>query len=423
MSNNLLNTTIEFKCIYGATFKITQECNVSINQNSILLNNQQLRRITPPPPCPLCPLPSGSPGPCTDTIILPMWSFVSNISITGAAPLTSKSFCLCSKGMKIEPKNFQRINITNEAINFDIYFPPLKNIGSKTQVDNMVETNEENITKSTAMTNEETEISEESYRYALCNYKTCGKAKTCNYITTPHSIIGLLKYDGDSTYLRQNMEEYTPDQYVHERTSITEVISIMSENYGVQHHHIISSRQCYNTIPELVKLGNFYQYNINNANNGICLPSGGGYDNAESIDDKIQIAFDAMNSTKKQWHVGGHSMRLLINALREIPQFAENILTQNATSVITGYDQSVIDLLSKFLNHRKNSYMDSCRINDYENQRNEFCELMNRISERIRLKLVDYDIAPQNCQWFYISKMSLYYAYEEILKDYKTVIF
>ncbi len=415
MGDVYLNKSIKFKCVYNAVFNAAlSSSNVSIKGEKAILATTPLTCISPGVcPLPECLLPNGQPGPCIHfgkLHVSPNWTDTSSaaLKVNGQKVLSSSSFCPCSLGIKITPEQFGSINVSDSVSSFDVSF---------------TDSSHEDICENKTSANENADSLEESFlencKYALCNYKNCDKARECKYINTPHSIRNFAPFDGDADLLKKNMANLNREIYDSECNKITETLSCKNINYQVQHHHMISSLQCYDKLPELVKIGNFYGFNINNAYNGICLPSGGGYSASDDLDEKTSISFGAMDQIGKQWHVGGHSMKLLINSLQKIPAFVEKALGQGTTSVITSYDQSVRDLLNKFLLNNKNKYMDSCRLENYEKQSEEFKLLMNRIADRLRQKLINFNVSPDadSFKWFYISKMSLYYAYEDILKD------
>ena len=436
MGEVYLNDAILFKCKFGATFRGCSSVNTLIKGKKALNSSVLVQNIDAAPV--LCkdlpPLPNGQqqPCPCYLAMKAPVpvnWISASKIKINGASALTNKSYFSCPIQNRVEPSSFDKINVNNsinkayDNISFDSRYKKHaaaanKNLAAKSSREEV-----NNASLNNSDSENLAESFEENYKYALCDYKNCGKVKVCKYIKTPNSIEGYGPYDGNSTFLKENMKKNANVSYEKETNEITSILSPLGENYTVQHHHIIPSKQCYNKVSELVKLGNFYEYNINNANNGICLPSGGGYGKPNALDENISISFRAMNKTSKQWHIGGHSMSLLINTLHQIQPFVEDVLCENATAAITGYDQSVTEKLRQFLSLNKNNYLDTCRVEDYDRQKKDFCSKMDRISLWIRKKLINYNENPKNHQWYYISKMSLYYAFEDLLRDYKEKIF
>jgi hypothetical protein len=88
--------------------------------------------------------------------------------------------------------------------------------------------------------------------------------------------------------------------------------------YGRARHHIIPAIQCFAMLPRLVAMASMVNYNINAKENGIGLPtvwnpyklSNGTPvkfgDLKKDDPEKKRIQYDAMRTTKAQWHVGNH---------------------------------------------------------------------------------------------------------------------
>nr|MBP3282887.1 AHH domain-containing protein [Treponema sp.] len=265
---------------------------------------------------------------------------------------------------------------------------------------------------------------EEAKKYALCDYGSCSKEKQkkCPYMKSKTICEG--EFIGNGSKLQKNMMSNS-SAYEKGSKNIKERTSLQNIPFTVQHHHLISSNQCYTQIPELVKLGNFYGYNINNEVNGICAPSGGGYSENMPLDDKIKHSFDAMNKTNVQWHVGMHSMDSVKGKLEKTSKKVNNALLSNISSSLQSYDASVKKLLqTDLLDKLQTDFEESCRCDDTEQEKADFINKMNAISKEVYAKIANYNKNTADTrQWFYISKMAFYYAFEETLKSYKNIIF
>lgn len=292
---------------------------------------------------------------------------------------------------------------------------------------NNVENDVDNAEASSNNSNSETDLTdeelEEAKKFALCDYGSCGddKARKCPYMKSKTICEG--EFIGSGGKLRKNMEKNL-SSYVSDTNNIIEKSSILGVKFKVQHHHLISSEQCYTQMPELVKLGNFYGYNINNENNGICAPSDGNYSSETTVDNKIAHAFDAMAKTNVQWHVGSHSMNDVKGRLEKISKKVNDALLTQISSSLQGYDVSVMNLLQKrILKVLQPEFNVSCRCDNKEQEKEDFITKMNATSKEIYAKLASYNKSTANTrQWFYISKMALCYAFDSLLK-YKKDIF
>jgi hypothetical protein len=92
-------------------------------------------------------------------------------------------------------------------------------------------------------------------------------------------------------------------------------------NYTTAAHHLIPAIQCLSKFPRLSQMCEVVGYNVNNAENGLSLPTCAQknlnrYENSEgqqvkygklSNEDKQNVAFLIMEGTNFQWHVGHHN--------------------------------------------------------------------------------------------------------------------
>lgn len=248
---------------------------------------------------------------------------------------------------------------------------------------------------------------EEIYEHAVCNYKDCDKASSCEYLKTSYKLNKEDSSKKNAAILKANIARDFYDFYCGECEKIRSNFCL------VNHHHIIPAKQCFKPFLELVKLANFYGYDINNALNGICLPSmGKGYDK-QDFNVKCEIAFDAMQKLGKQWHKGHHEFE-------KFSAIANNLLSSRADP--KDYKTAVDDYLIKFFNGNKSRWGD-CPANNYEAKAKDFCERMNAVSKSIAGKLRKFETEPKKSAPFFVSKLAYYFAYYNELKQHEDILF
>jgi hypothetical protein len=261
-----------------------------------------------------------------------------------------------------------------------------------------------------ALTEEKTqEISERqsdreshyTYPYALCNYQTCDKRDTCQYLTSSLDILN------DAAILKENLCRDRFEYYT-EVCSKIETTRYENSGYMTAHHHIIPGNQCLKQMKELVLLANYYHYDINNAINGICLPTMNDVYDSSDMEGKIQIAMKAMDTLRMQWHKGGHGYLGKLEAVEKIARDIDVLLPRP----FIDYAQAVRDELAKFRTKLRQNMI--CRCQDYDMQAKEFTDCMNHISQRIAKRLDAFHEEPQKAAPFFVSRMAILYAYNLI---------
>lgn len=243
------------------------------------------------------------------------------------------------------------------------------------------------------------------------------KCKKCRYVQTDDSHMLSAKKEGGSKQpgeiLRENYEiEFnilgdTRKKYRKICRSINEEYEIFSQiGCGNQAHHILSTKDVYeqDKLRFVLKMANFYQYDVNEAYNCIILPA---YNSkAERQKSELQVSFGkssdfdkrsskyyAMRMSGRQWHGGGHGIDF------------EN--SQN----ISCYVVEVTDLIYQCMKKEKKNH---CRIDEkhYEADRKEFIERLHKGLDYVREHLIEFDKDPQKSLPFYVSRDAYEYAFD-----------
>lgn len=426
MGNKYLNKNVRFQCQNGNAVWFSPQngdMKTKVKGADILLDDCKLSLIGVPRQgqCNLFLDPStGAPGPCIAVNLSGNWVNNSKVSIGGKRALLNNCSINCSRcgTIKIFAPTTVSINVDNDAkaqaVNVDGTNPVMNDCSSNSEFKD-VGGNKNN--KSFAITeNSEKTVSENDevanrteVEYALCDYKNCSKAKECNYLKASHT----LKETNESknaTELKVNMGKDAFDLYTGECGDIATSL-YGSYMYSIAHHHIIPANQCFKLFAEIVKLANFYDYNINKAENGISLPTMNlGYDK-QPFDLRKDIAFNAMNKLGKQWHKGGHKYSCKISA------DLDSVLPKPFYHYKDAVDKELTSFSIKLTEKMK------CRCDNYDQQAKEFARVMDHICEKIANKLRRFEDAPQKSYPCYISKLAFYFAYREELASYEDELF
>lgn len=406
----------DFKVMINGAEALKSDCRLSLIGSSMLGQ------------CNLMPDPAtGSPGMCKAAMISGSWSNNTNMKIGGKGVLNSGCSIRCPMGGLITPFNptIMAINVDDEANTQKGDVARISNeSNAKNTVgqappgdlgnDSGIEVNGGNDTfdasensypipneqTSNEQTQEETE--DVMYaEYALCDYKNCSKAKECEYLKTAHTLKETDERK-NAAALKLNMGKDTFDLYAGDCAAIATSL-YGSYMYSVAHHHLIPANQCFKGFAEIVKLANFYNYDINKAENGISLPTmNAGYDK-QPFELRKKIAFQAMSALHRQWHKGGHKYSCKISAG----------IDSALSKPFKHYKDAVDGELTSF--SIKLSEELRCRAENYDRQAADFTKTMDHICERIANKLRRFEDAPQRSYPCFVSKLAFYYAFIEEL--------
>lgn len=234
---------------------------------------------------------------------------------------------------------------------------------------------------------------------AECEQSDKEKFENCKYRKKTNEV------DNNAAKLRMNLNNNSNKK---DEDDFDEISTLKNEENGKKNscriaaHHIISGKQVFQDLSEIVNLTQGVGYDINCAENGIFLPtneSNFGYDKEKMITDneKIFSAYGAMDELGRQWHVGGHSYKIPDDILNENIQLNE---IKNYAEIVRKKVQQ------KFGVER---YKQTCR--DKDEQKKKIIEKMNQISLEIKEKLRDFKQNPQNSYPYFVSKVAVEYAY------------
>ena len=168
-----------------------------------------------------------------------------------------------------------------------------------------------------------------------------------------------------------------------------------------------SGKQIFAAHPYLVKLANYYRYDINCAENCILLPTTHSFEGKEGLC-KQANGYVAMSYMKQQWHVGGHSYTMDRETIFNIDNYLEKTSVNNIV-----FYKNYVEAVEHEINILEAKYKKpSCRKKDYASKQKRFIDGMNQISARVGQKLLDFRSSPKKSFPYYVSKEAVHYAFD-----------
>lgn len=439
MATVYLNKNVRFKCSGGNAvyFKpVDGASKVTVSGATVLLEDCKLQLIGPIRfgQCKYTtnPATNSPPGPCRHLLILKgNWEGMEKVSITisGKRPLDSRSFMKCGAPLgvaKIEPfkPTYKPLTVDNGAsrVSVKIGVPASESAADASSPNRAAQTPGEGSGQVLAETLEvqspqetpspdsgedKQDSTPPSDEYTLCAMNRSEACETCEYRNASH-VPAETDESKNAAALKKNMETLF-NSYIQETGRIEQLTLEKCRTYSSAHHHLIPVNQCFKGNPKLVKLANYYKYDINNALNGICLPSATDGYSGQSVERRRDVAFYAMKKLRLQWHVGGHQTT--------IPEKVDARLLKPFQS----YKDQVDKLLDMFIaRHFKKA---GCRAESYDMRAKKFHADMDELCGKVRERVLKFGVNPQDSGCIYVSKMSLYYAFYKELREYQDILF
>lgn len=178
-------------------------------------------------------------------------------------------------------------------------------------------------------------------------------------------------------------------------------------SWNNQAHHLISINAAYCHYPQLVKLGNYFGFDINGKENCCFLPcweSGDEYGQKAPHLKKAQ-AYEVMKASMLQWHVGQHSYRI------EIPESIRQKYPE--LRLIENYNDLINRQLKMILAECQERFGGICPEEQFEEHRTWFLhEKMMALSSEIEKRLDLFKGTGRDSFPYFVSLEALRYAYE-----------
>ena len=345
------------------------------------------------------------------------------IKCNGNMVLTEKSSINCIHGGVIRP--LASDCITGIGIASGIPDIPFYNtdVDSKNGSEKEIETSKnQSITDANKeqeiLQNEgEMETNESAYAsHSLCDYENCEERETCKYYKSQIFV------ENESSLLKSNFINNRSDEWkkyfeLHKRKNLE------SQNGGwrIAAHHIISGNQVLmmrddsgNLLyGEIVKLANYFGYDINNEWNCIMLPTNeNGFGELEQIT-KYAIPYDVMWMMGRQWHVGGHEYRLDKDTIHNLTEHYQRNLNQYPTPGYPNFFVNYKEAMKEEMNLLMMKYSrPRCWKKNYESRKKSFFDDMNSLSKKVERYLLAFGNNPRKSFPFFVSRISVEYAYD-----------
>lgn len=235
------------------------------------------------------------------------------------------------------------------------------------------------------------------------------KCKECSYPNASTNV------DNNSIILRKNWENATPEPCAPWDEHYRELIGEFGHSkWKYAAHHIISGMQVFKPNIEIVRLANFYGYDINNADNCIMLVSNID-DYGNRIGGKAVNAYETMSESKIQWHVGGHSYKFdekktdeLIKRIKYMAKPADIYdFYASKEPEIKSYAKLLEDELEKI----KTSMCQNKVCRNTPDQKAAFFERIAALTQKVEKKLGSFKEKRTHSFPYYVSVMAFEYAF------------
>lgn len=421
------------------------------SSNSCVLTDRAILMMSQPGQCPKSLSPAGVPLPCPCVTFPPgSWKKASErLTINSGSVLVKDSYVMCPQAGKIKVTIPRENNIEIKSHSVSMGMPSGVSVGSvstaatvsaspivpsatveKTENKKLDELNkpkmpvkkkeqsvklpqqtEKTLKQQQSITTiavvEPNQKSREipNYQYALCDYKNCPEWQTCEYLKAPDSADSI---KNSAATLGKNYKEQYLEQYTaYEEETKRRNAESREGNWSTAKHHIISGKQIFAAHPYLVKLANYYRYDINCAENCILLPTTHSFEGKEGLC-KQANGYVAMSYMKQQWHVGGHSYTMDRETIFNIDNYLEKTSVNNIV-----FYKNYVEAVEHEINILEAKYKKpSCRKKDYASKQKRFIDGMNQISARVGQKLLDFRSSPKKSFPYYVSKEAVHYAFD-----------
>lgn len=260
-------------------------------------------------------------------------------------------------------------------------------------------------------------ISNVNAKYARCPYEICRERDACAYFNAKAGI------ENNSAELKKRFETDRQEEDAAYKSLHKKARSEFPKyGWGYEGHHLISGNQVFMAVEKksgclkyghLLMLANMCEYDINNANNCILLPSiarrEGPWGTLELFE-KAAKAFDVMDIMKRQWHLGGHAYTIPKDSLKYYKPTGRQVLMSGTGEYFPNYAASVQSKLNQ-LNERYSRKRCWNKLNTPE-FRNRFVKELDRTSYEIEQMLLKFAARPKDSYPYFVSKVSVDYAYD-----------
>lgn len=258
---------------------------------------------------------------------------------------------------------------------------------------------------------------ESSYAsHTLCDYVNCSERNSCEYF------LSQVYVENSSAKLSSNFQnnrvsEWNEYQNKHKAKNA----EYEKGGWRIAAHHMISGNQVLmmkdeagNLLyGEIVKLANYFGYDVNNEWNCIMLPTNeSNFGQLEPVT-KMASAYDVMWIMGRQWHVGGHQYSLDKETLHHLSEYYKKYPEQYPTpgnpDFFSNYRNAMKEEMDKLMLKYSRT---QCWKKGFARKKQTFFNEMNSLSKRIEQYLLAFEKNPRMSFPFFVSKVSVEYAYD-----------
>lgn len=438
MSEKFLNSGSIFKCSICPTVKIQpreiMNHRTTFGGRTVLTTTTQMFVMTLGI-CPYSEIPPNQAGvTCIPRLLAGNWTKFSKHTAGGKNILieSSEFLCAASKAKGGDGRITVDTNAVNNVVQDRYALPVLTKIGDSPKVsdrkkpDKNTAGNVSNKTGGNAQSGKgesferQKEDAVEEYPAVedlYCPYdRKKEKCKSCKYLQSNSEHMESAQRGGSSkqpgVILRENYEAgydvlgETRKYYVNPCRTIDEEYALFTRiNCGNAAHHILSTKDVYeqDKLKFVLKLANFYGYDVNEAYNCIILPGLNAFEERNKTEfqvkfgketdyEKRKFKYYSMRESGRQWHGGGHGKDF-----------------ENEHN-ISCYAAQVTDLLYSYM---KNETKQHCRIEEayFEKDKERFIRIIHHVIDIVRKKLISFEVKPQNSLPFFVSADAYNYAF------------
>ena len=416
----ILHKGASFKCSLNPSIWITadeQGNTKTTDSRKKILTSQAKCQVKTPLTCPaLTAQAGGTPTPCQ--LSQGDWGLTSSkVKCEGYNVLTDNSYTKCMHGGIITFKNiFQNIcSITPMAMIRDIS-AGMQNSSDFSQRQTAYSEQNHGATQGSAVDHNITQPENQYVSHAKCEYGDCEDKESCEYLNSQ------IYVENNSSRLSGNFQKNRAGEW-NEYLSLHNRKNAESKGGGwrIAAHHIVSGNQVFmmkddsgNLLyGELVKLANYFGYDVNNADNCIMLPTNQSNFGENEPLVKAATAYDVMGFMGRQWHVGGHEYRLDKETLKNMHDFyqkhPEQYPSPGNPDFFSNYKTAMKEEMDKI--YAKYS-KPRCWKKNYEKNKRDFINTMNGLSKKVEKYLLNFKDNPRMSFPFFVSKVTVEYAYD-----------
>lgn len=438
MGPKVLTEDCKFICMANPSLAISVKDPMSNNfqdSKSNILTETSKCNVDIPLQCPILTAQSGgtAPVPCdlSEATLLPWDKTNKKIKIKGRCVLTSDSNRKCVHGGSIIPVLPSGITTITPVIGVSSVLTGdnasgTDKVNNKSETPETVKMSNENTAGANKVDSKDLEVRNDEdcwdktekaavyVPYCRCDYANCCERETCDYYKTQIFI------ENDSMKLSNNYKTERSEEWNRYLTKHNEKKSMSSEGgWRIAAHHMISGNQVLMMkdqkgdflYGDIVKLANYFGYDVNNAINCIMLPTNESNFGQKEPVTKIANAYEVMWLMGRQWHVGGHEYNLSKDTLENLKDYYMKNPDQYPTPGDPMFFKNYKTAMKEEMDKIQSGIRDQCWKKNYKRKREKFIASLNKVSRNVEEKLIAFEVNPRKSFPFFVSKVSVEYAY------------